>query len=206
MRIVALACAAAAGAVHATIDGHWHDTGALVVWPVFPLQVCGFAGSLPDLAAAACPLTRPNPRAGFAPWSLGQRAAAPIKNGAKLLGVGFCASMLGVGITNALIALRRLFEPDFAPPNAPQNPLVVSGAYASYMATSSNLRYQLVAGVFEERGIEVRAPRAGMCWRARGGRCCCRCSALRLSSRGGFVRGCADASASASTGTHRALV
>lgn len=30
----------------------------------------------------------------------------------------------------------------------------MSLAYASYMAVSSNLRYQLIAGVVEERGIE----------------------------------------------------
>jgi hypothetical protein len=33
--------------------------------------------------------------------------------------------------------------------------LATSLAYGAYMATSSNLRYQLVAGVIEERGIET---------------------------------------------------
>lgn len=36
-----------------------------------------------------------------------------------------------------------------------QNPAVMSAAYGSYMAVSSNLRYQILAGVIEERGIEV---------------------------------------------------
>ena len=31
----------------------------------------------------------------------------------------------------------------------------MSAAYGSYMATSSNLRYQIVAGLIEERGIEA---------------------------------------------------
>jgi hypothetical protein len=91
---------------------------------------------------------------GFPHWTLAQRAAAPIRNGAKLLAVGFTASMLGVGITNGLIAIRRMLNPDFAAGQA-QNPLVVSSAYAAYMASSSNLRYQVLAGVIEERGIEV---------------------------------------------------
>jgi hypothetical protein len=94
---------------------------------------------------------------GFPPWSVAQRAAAPVRNGAKLLGVGFCASMLGVGITNALIWLRSVINPEQTIDNSQaQNPLVVSSAYATYMATSSNMRYQFLAGVLEERGVEVR--------------------------------------------------
>eukprot|EP00892_Ulva_mutabilis_P010808 jgi/Ulvmu1/809/UM010_0183.1 len=92
---------------------------------------------------------------GFPPWSLAQRAAAPVRNGAKLLGVGFAASMLGVGITNGLIACRKLMNPDYPDSGQAQNPLVVSSAYAAYMASSSNIRYQVVAGVVEERGIET---------------------------------------------------
>lgn len=94
--------------------------------------------------------------AGFPAWSIAQRAAAPLRNGAKLLGVGFAASMLGVGITNGLIALRKTLNPDYPDSGQSQNPLVVSSAYAAYMASSSNIRYQVVAGVLEERGIEVR--------------------------------------------------
>lgn len=37
----------------------------------------------------------------------------------------------------------------------PQNVLVTSAAYSSYMAVSSNLRYQFIAGIVEERGIEA---------------------------------------------------
>lgn len=96
--------------------------------------------------------------AGFPAWSVAQRAAAPVRNGAKLLGVGFAASMLGVGITNGLIACRKLMNPDYPDSGQAQNPLVVSSAYAAYMASSSNIRYQVVAGVLEERGIEVRPP------------------------------------------------
>lgn len=92
---------------------------------------------------------------GYQPFTLNQRIGAVLRNGSKLLGVGFFASLTGVGITNALIAVRQLADPSWQPLNAPQNVLVMSAAYASYMATSSNLRYQIVAGVLEERGVEV---------------------------------------------------
>lgn len=92
---------------------------------------------------------------GSAPFTLAQRGGAVVRNGIKLLGVGFAASLLGVGVTNALIAARQLLDPSFTPLNEPQNVLVMSAAYASYMASSSNLRYQVLAGVVEERGIEA---------------------------------------------------
>ena len=60
--------------------------------------------------------------------------------------VGFCASLLGVGICNALCAVREFVDPSWAPPNAPQNVLATSLAYGAYMSVSSNLRYQLIAG------------------------------------------------------------
>ena len=92
---------------------------------------------------------------GYAPFTLAQRAGAVARNGAKLLGVGFGASLVGVSATNGLIALRQALDPAWAPPNAPQDVWTMSAAYAAYMAVSSNLRYQVLAGVVEERGIEA---------------------------------------------------
>lgn len=92
---------------------------------------------------------------GMAPFSLGQRFGAVIRNGLKLFGVGLTASCVGVAITNSLIIARQLLDPSFEPLNQPQNILATSAAYGLYMATSSNLRYQLLAGVIEERGIET---------------------------------------------------
>jgi hypothetical protein len=60
-----------------------------------------------------------------------------------------------VGITNALIALRTALEPGWAPPNKAQDVLATSAAYGVYMSISSNLRYQIIAGIIEERGIET---------------------------------------------------
>lgn len=92
---------------------------------------------------------------GYQPFTLGQRCGAVVRNGAKLFGVGFFASLLGVGLTNGLIAIREIMDPTFVPLNAPQDVATMSAAYGLYMASSSNLRYQILAGVLEERGIEV---------------------------------------------------
>lgn len=92
---------------------------------------------------------------GSAPFTVAQRFGAVIRNGLKLFGVGLFASLLGVGITNVLIGMRQFMDPSFVPLNAPQNVLIMSAAYGVYMATSSNLRYQILAGLVEERGIET---------------------------------------------------
>jgi hypothetical protein len=91
---------------------------------------------------------------GAPPFTLAQRLGAPVRNGLKLFGVGLTASFFGVALTNALTALRASLDPSFVPLNPPQDVLAMSSAYGLYMATSSNLRYQFLAGVVEERGIE----------------------------------------------------
>lgn len=91
---------------------------------------------------------------GYQPFTLLQRTGAVVRNGMKLFGVGFFASILGVGLTNGLITVREMLDPTFAPLNDPQDVVTMSAAYGVYMATSSNLRYQVLAGIIEERGIE----------------------------------------------------
>ena len=81
--------------------------------------------------------------AGHAPYSLLQRSGAVVQNGTKLVGVGFGASMLGVGITNALTTVRSMLDSNFKSQNPPQNPVSTSAAYASYLGTSANFRYQV---------------------------------------------------------------
>eukprot|EP00798_Chlamydomonas_sp_ICE-L_P007664 gene7664-820_t len=93
---------------------------------------------------------------GMAPFTVGQRSKAILRNGLKLLAVGFGSSLFGVGLTNSLVMLRFFLDPSWSgPPNDPQNVVATSLAYGVYMAVSSNLRYQIIAGVIEERGIEV---------------------------------------------------
>ncbi|KAK9809869.1 hypothetical protein WJX72_000680 [[Myrmecia] bisecta] len=110
--------------------------------------LAAFFASCPDNAFQTVP-------PGYQPFTLAQRAGATVRNGAKLLAVGFTASLLGVGVTNAIIFVRHLLDPSWAPPNDPQDVLMLSLAYVSYMAVSSNIRYQVIAGVIEQRGIEV---------------------------------------------------
>ena len=132
----------------------------MLVWlPAPTFSVRGAPTKTPNLLArafAGCPdnafqMVPP----GYAPFTLPQRVGAVIRNGGKLFGVGLFASLLGVGITNALVGVRQFMDPTFIPLNAPQDVLVMSAAYGPYMATSSNLRYQIVAGIIEERGIEA---------------------------------------------------
>lgn len=63
--------------------------------------------------------------------------------------------MLGVGITNSMVALRKALDPSFETLNPPQDPVATSAVYGLYMASSSNMRYQVLAGILEERIIET---------------------------------------------------
>ncbi|CAM8886991.1 hypothetical protein QQ045_027617 [Rhodiola kirilowii] len=87
-------------------------------------------------------------------YSLLQRVGAIARNGAKLFAVGTSASLVGTGVTNALISARKAVDKSFAG-EAEEVPIIsTSVAYGVYMAVSSNLRYQVVAGVIEQRLLE----------------------------------------------------
>lgn len=101
-------------------------------------------------------------------YSLLQRLGAIVRNGGKLVAVGTTASMFGCGMTNGLIYARKaLAKPGSAdavaaaaaaaesPKDEPKVPILsTSLAYGVYMAVSSNLRYQVLAGVVEQRMLE----------------------------------------------------
>lgn len=93
-------------------------------------------------------------QAGESGYSMAQRGGAVLRNGGKLLGVGFGSSLFGVGLTNALTGIKQMIDPSFQPLNKPQGVLATSAAYGSFMGWNSNLRYQIIAGVVEQRGIE----------------------------------------------------
>lgn len=57
---------------------------------------------------------------GYSPFTVAQRAGAVVRNGTKLLAVGFGASLFGVSITNVLIAVRQQLDPTWVPLNSPQ--------------------------------------------------------------------------------------
>lgn len=87
-------------------------------------------------------------------YSFAQRIGAIMRNGSKLFAVGTGASLIGVGITNALINARKALDKSFAGEAEDVPVLSTSVAYGVYMAVSSNLRYQVLAGVIEQRILE----------------------------------------------------
>lgn len=87
-------------------------------------------------------------------FTLLQRAGAIVRNGSKLLAVGTTASLVGTASTNALIAIRRKVDKNFEGESEDIPILQTSLAYGVYMAVSSNLRYQILAGVVEQRILE----------------------------------------------------
>ncbi|KAK1277196.1 hypothetical protein QJS04_geneDACA007343 [Acorus gramineus] len=107
-------------------------------------------------------------------YSLLQRIGAIVRNGSKLFAVGTISSLVGTGATNLLINARNSFDKDF-PGEAEDVPiLATSVAYGVYMAVSSNLRYQVLAGVIEQRILEPllhehRLLLSAMCFAVRTG-------------------------------------
>lgn len=83
-----------------------------------------------------------------------QRMGAIVRNGTKLFVVGTSASLIGTGITNGLISARKALDKTFAGEAEDVPILSTSVAYGVYMAVSSNLRYQVLAGVIEQRILE----------------------------------------------------
>lgn len=91
---------------------------------------------------------------GGASYSLAQRVGAIVRNGAKLFAVGTTSSLVGTAITNAVINARKAVDKS-AGEEVENVPIVsTSVAYGVYMAVSSNLRYQIVAGIVEQRILE----------------------------------------------------
>ncbi|KAJ0476742.1 hypothetical protein HanHA300_Chr13g0480701 [Helianthus annuus] len=87
-------------------------------------------------------------------YTLLQRLGAIARNGTKLFAVGTASSLVGTIMTNTLInakkAVQKSSDDDLE--NIPV--LATSVGYGVYMAVSSNLRYQLLAGVVEQRFLE----------------------------------------------------
>ena len=83
-----------------------------------------------------------------------QRVAAVVRNGGKLFCVGTAASFIGTGMTNGIISLRKAMDPNYAQQGEDMDLVKQSLSYGLYMSVSSNLRYQVIAGVVEQRMIE----------------------------------------------------
>ena len=67
--------------------------------------------------------------------------------------VGWISSILGVCIINILVAARSLFSSNSGSIAVSQGAMYISLLHGVYMATSGNIRYQILAGIIEERGI-----------------------------------------------------
>nr|GMD14655.1 protein RETICULATA-RELATED 4, chloroplastic-like [Ipomoea batatas] len=80
-------------------------------------------------------------------FSLLQRLGAIVRNGTKLFAVGTV-------VTNTLINARKAVDKSSAEEVENVPVLSTSVAYGVYMAVSSNLRYQVLAGVIEQRLLE----------------------------------------------------
>lgn len=91
---------------------------------------------------------------GGASYSLLQRLGAIARNGTKLFAVGTASSLVGTVVTNTLINAKKAVQKssDDELENIPV--LSTSVGYGVYMAISSNLRYQILAGVIEQRLLE----------------------------------------------------
>ncbi|XP_073142083.1 protein RETICULATA-RELATED 4, chloroplastic-like [Henckelia pumila] len=89
-----------------------------------------------------------------ASFSLLQRMGAIARNGAKLFAVGTTSSLVGTVVTNAMINARKAVDNSHGVEVENVPILSTSVAYGVYMAISSNLRYQMIAGVIEQRILE----------------------------------------------------
>ncbi|XP_068641711.1 protein RETICULATA-RELATED 6, chloroplastic-like [Aristolochia californica] len=86
-------------------------------------------------------------------WNLSHRFASVLLGGVKLSGVGFVSSISAVAASNALYSIRQLLNPEVA--NKMRNkrsPIFKTAVvYSSFLGTSANLRYQIIAGLVEHR-------------------------------------------------------
>ncbi|XP_027356228.1 protein RETICULATA-RELATED 4, chloroplastic-like [Abrus precatorius] len=87
-------------------------------------------------------------------YSILQRIGAIVRNGTKLFAVGTASSLVGTAMTNALINAKKAVDKSAAGEIENVPILSTSAAYGVYMAVSSNLRYQVLAGIIEQRMLE----------------------------------------------------
>mmetsp|Transcript_6767 Transcript_6767/g.10280 ORF Transcript_6767/g.10280 Transcript_6767/m.10280 type:complete len:332 (-) Transcript_6767:11-1006(-) len=81
--------------------------------------------------------------------SLLHSAASFVRPIPSLFKAGLLASFFGYGLTSVLIKLRSLALPNYVAATVPPNIVYVSLYTGVYLATSSNIRYQLLQGIIE---------------------------------------------------------
>jgi hypothetical protein len=68
--------------------------------------------------------------------------------------VGMAAGLAGTAVSNGLLVLRQKLDPKFVPQNKTPNVVLNAATWATHMGISSNLRYQLIAGI--DMAVEPR--------------------------------------------------
>lgn len=84
-------------------------------------------------------------------WGLRERVGGILVGGLKLFAVGFISSIGTLAGTNFVLGARQFFSPQTTKiPNNKRSPLLKTAlVYGSFLGTSANLRYQVIAGVVE---------------------------------------------------------
>ncbi|KAL0018386.1 hypothetical protein WJX77_002398 [Trebouxia sp. C0004] len=133
---------------------HWEQRYLLRQLLRFPGMRERVLGDAAFLMKLGCPdnAFQVNQR-GSQQYSIAQRWASIIINGILLFIVGFVSSIFGVGVINVLVAVRSFFDSHIEGIEMSQEVLGISMAHGIYMATSGNIRYQVLAGIVEERGV-----------------------------------------------------
>lgn len=81
--------------------------------------------------------------------TLGQRAGSFLAPAGSLFRAGMISGFLGYGLTYVLICFRSIVNPNYVPVTRNVNVLHASLYTGTFMATVSNIRYQLLQGVVE---------------------------------------------------------
>ncbi|OIV97445.1 hypothetical protein TanjilG_16206 [Lupinus angustifolius] len=104
-----------------------------------------FLGSIPDNAFQKNPVGTN--------WNLNHRVASVVFGGLKLAGVGFISSIGAVASSNSLYTVRKFFNPAVITNQQVLRSPVFKTAivYAFFLGVSANLRYQIIAGLVEQR-------------------------------------------------------
>ncbi|CAM9599923.1 unnamed protein product, partial [Chrysoparadoxa australica] len=91
---------------------------------------------------------------GAVPFGLRQRFMALLIPMPELFVVGFVACLGGYGLTTALSMARQHFKPE-TKQNCETAPILLTSlGVGTFLAISSNLRYQIVAGAIEQRTFD----------------------------------------------------
>lgn len=105
----------------------------------------GLLGSIPDNAFQKNVVGKE--------WNLNHRIASVLFGGFKLAGVGFISSIGAVASSNILYAVRKVLNPRLVSRQLTKRSPILKTAlvYGSFLGTSANLRYQVIAGIIEHR-------------------------------------------------------